>query len=103
MIQRMEEGCENEESRVPLRSGMAAASIVPWTDLYEEEEEDGSRHLHISRRMGKQRYNPETSDFLVHCFQNFNCPETETRTNKVQHVMPLVEGLKDERSVTLNV
>ena len=48
MIQRVGEGCETKGSPVPLRSGMAAASIVPWTDLYEEEEEE--------RRMGASIY-----------------------------------------------
>ena len=55
-------------SIVTLRSGMAAASIVPWTDLYEEEEEeeDGSKHLHISHRMGKQRYNRRSRIFSLY-------------------------------------
>ena len=65
MIQGVAKGCERKGIPESLRTGMAAASIVPWTDLYEEneKEEDGSRHLHISRRMGKQRYNPRSRIF----------------------------------------
>ena len=55
VIQRVGEGCETKGSPVPLRSGMAAASIVPWTDLYEEEERRMGASIYISRAAWENR------------------------------------------------
>ena len=87
MIQGVAKGCERKGIPESLRTGMAAASIVPWTDLYEEnekeEEEDGmGASIYISRAAWENRDITRDLGFSRQLILNRNSPMTEASFDK---------------------